>query len=156
MPLTEKRCSACGESKTREAFAADARMTTKHRAICRACRATKNHVYYLGRQEKYASDYRRTAQLRWSRNLFARYGMRDEEYDAILAAQGGVCAVCAGINASGKRLSVDHDHETDAIRELLCDACNTTLGLMKESSALLRSLAEYLEKHAPAALEKNA
>lgn len=42
--------------------------------------------------------------------------------------QGGVCAICKGTNKSGIALSVDHDHKTGEVRELLCGNCNGKLG----------------------------
>jgi recombination endonuclease VII len=52
--------------------------------------------------------------------------MTDDEYDAMLAAQGGVCAIC-GNAPKTRRLHVDHDHRTGAVRGLLCYRCNRAL-----------------------------
>lgn len=48
------------------------------------------------------------------------------EYDALLAEQGGVCAVC-GMPPKVRRLDNDHDHLTGATRGLLCHRCNRAL-----------------------------
>lgn len=94
----------------------------------------------------------------------ARDGMRkkraassvglSEHYDRLLVTQGNVCAVCrraegARRSADGKpvRLSVDHDHATGAIRELLCSGCNLMLGCAKDDPARLEAGAAYLRKH---------
>lgn len=55
------------------------------------------------------------------------YGLSLVEYNEILASQGGVCAIC-GTQSSGKRLSVDHCHETGQVRGILCQRCNLSLG----------------------------
>lgn len=52
-----------------------------------------------------------------------RYGISLSERDAMAQQQGNKCAVCGEI----KRLVVDHDHVTGAIRGLLCYACNSGL-----------------------------
>lgn len=65
----------------------------------------------------------------------------------MLAAQGGVCAICGETNASGRDLSVDHDHETGEIRQLLCSNCNTGIGLLKDNPELLIKASAYLMKH---------
>jgi hypothetical protein len=61
-----------------------------------------------------------------SRKLLAKYGITEEAYEEMLLEQGGVCAICNGTNTNGKVLSVDHDHDTDAVRGLLCSRCTVT------------------------------
>lgn len=68
--------------------------------------------------------------------------------------QNGVCAICkkpeTAKKQSGngiKRLSVDHDHTTGAIRGLLCMYCNTALGKFKDDIEILKSAIVYLEAH---------
>jgi recombination endonuclease VII len=49
-------------------------------------------------------------------HLKRRYGINADEADALLAAQGGLCAICKVAPAK----HVDHDHATGAVRALLC------------------------------------
>jgi hypothetical protein len=74
------------------------------------------------------------------------YGITLAQFDSMLAAQNGVCAICRGTNLSGKRLHVDHDHKTGRFRGLLCFKCNGAIGLMADSPSQLRFAAEYLER----------
>jgi hypothetical protein len=74
-----------------------------------------------------------------------RYGITIEEYETMLEAQGGVCAVC-GSPPKRKRLHVDHDHETGDVRALLCAPCNTALAVV-ENSTLLQDLLNYLDTY---------
>lgn len=53
-------------------------------------------------------------------------GVTDEQYDAMLAAQDGHCALCPS-KPGTRRLHVDHDHRTGKIRALLCHRCNRAL-----------------------------
>lgn len=53
-------------------------------------------------------------------------GVTDEQYERLLAAQGGGCAIC-GNPPKTRRLHVDHDHKTGAVRGLLCYRCNRFL-----------------------------
>ena len=54
------------------------------------------------------------------------------------------CELCG---ASGKRaISFDHCHATGKFRGWLCDNCNLTLGMVKENPAVLRALADYIER----------
>jgi hypothetical protein len=54
------------------------------------------------------------------------YGLGPGEYDRMLEAQDGRCAIC-GKQPRSKRLSVDHDHRTGRVRALLCQPCNRGL-----------------------------
>jgi hypothetical protein len=49
------------------------------------------------------------------RRLRRTYGISDEEYEALLQKQGGVCAIC-GTTPKKYRLSTDHDHRVPKIK----------------------------------------
>jgi hypothetical protein len=73
------------------------------------------------------------------------YGVTKEQYEAMLAAQDGVCAICHQIR--GKRqLGVDHNHATGEVRGLLCGPCNMGLGAYHDDVELLRAAISYLER----------
>lgn len=81
-----------------------------------------------------------------------RYGITVEQHDEMLAAQGGLCAICGnppdpdGVRATS-RLHTDHDHITGRVRALLCNNCNRGVGCFADDPARLRAAAEYIEKH---------
>jgi len=80
------------------------------------------------------------------------YGMSLEEYNQILAEQGGVCAICKKPETAvwrGKILSlaVDHNHTTKVNRGLLCMKCNRALGLLEENIGYLISMIRYIWKY---------
>lgn len=80
----------------------------------------------------------------------AKFGLSPEGYQAMLQAQGGLCAICrmpetARFKGRLKMLAVDHDHLTNANRGLLCQACNLALGFARDDPARLRALIAYLE-----------
>lgn len=79
--------------------------------------------------------------------LMQRYGITLEEYDRMFALQGGVCAIChqPENDPYKRRLSVDHDHDTNKARGLLCHKCNTGIGKFEESPKRLQSAIKYLE-----------
>jgi hypothetical protein len=62
----------------------------------------------------------------------------EADYEALLAAQGGVCALC-GKPPKTRRLSVDHDHKTGTVRGLLCFRCNRALPHYVSAEWLLRA-----------------
>ncbi len=87
------------------------------------------------------------------------FGLTLEQYDALLAAQGGVCAICRKPEVSVDRrsgkpfaLAVDHCHAAEKggkvkVRGLLCTGCNSILGRAGDDPALLRAAITYLETH---------
>lgn len=87
--------------------------------------------------EKWADINRRSM-------LKRRYGITTEQYDAMLARQGERCAICWQECKTGRRLAVDHDHETMTVRGLLCSSCNQGLGNFADSPDLLEAAARYL------------
>ena len=71
--------------------------------------------------------------------------LTEDEYEAMLEAQGGVCAICKE-KPKGSRLAIDHLAGTNNVRGLLCNRCNLGLGHYKDDPDLLRSAIEYLEQ----------
>lgn len=80
------------------------------------------------------------------------YGLAPGQYDLLLAAQDGRCAICRIATGKARRLSVDHDHATGEVRGLLCTNCNRTV-LGHDGEILRRALA-YLADPPARALER--
>ena len=73
------------------------------------------------------------------------FGITAERYAELLRLQGGRCAICRARPRS-KRLAVDHDHQTGAVRGLCCKRCNhDLLGAAHDDVELLRRAIAYLE-----------
>ena len=80
-----------------------------------------------------------------SGQLMRTYGIDEVQYDELLDQQGGGCAIC-GSRPNGKRLAVDHCHDTGRVRGLLCSNCNLGLGNFQDSKGLLRKAYHYLRQ----------
>lgn len=85
-------------------------------------------------------------------SLRANYGITLAQYNAMVEAQNGLCAICGKPETrlhlgKLKRLATDHCHETKKVRALLCHQCNTGIGSFSDDPALLRAAADYLESH---------
>jgi hypothetical protein len=74
------------------------------------------------------------------------YGITLTEYNKMFIEQGGCCAICGQAQTS-KALSVDHNHSTQKIRQLLCVNCNTLVGVAESRPDIIKKMGEYLEKH---------
>lgn len=77
-----------------------------------------------------------------------QYGLTHDQLEQMRANQQNRCVICGDEFSDTNRACVDHDHETGAIRDLLCSKCNQGIGCLKESTAVLHSAIEYLTKHA--------
>jgi Recombination endonuclease VII len=81
------------------------------------------------------------------RYLLRTYGISEEEYNEILAAQGGGCAICGRTTAEeGRSLAVDHNHKTGEIRGILCAYHNHRVVGKWTDVELLRKVLEYISK----------
>ena len=75
-----------------------------------------------------------------------KYDLTLEQYDQMFDAQNGRCEICGGLNKSGRRLAVDHNHDTGEIRGLLCNRCNGQLAALEDKT--FKTVAEeYLKKY---------
>lgn len=102
---------------------------------CKACHKARTAKWHRANPNV-------TRSSRWRH----KYGidLTVEQYDEMHDLQAGLCKICGRAeSASGRRLAVDHDHETGAIRGLLCTKCNTTVGWVELHPGLLTYLNEH-------------
>lgn len=72
-----------------------------------------------------------------------RYGLTKEQYQKMWDEQGGLCK----ISFCGNPVDfVDHNHDTNEIRALLCQQCNSAMGFFRDNSELMRAAADYIDK----------
>lgn len=84
------------------------------------------------------------------RQLRRSYGINKEQYDSMLAAQGGRCAICPRTDPGGMGVfHVDHCHITGKVRGLLCHFCNVGLGHFNHDISRMRQAIDYLVDHLP-------
>lgn len=151
-----QKCRYCGRSWPEEAFRTPKGKATTH---CRACLTAKRDRTRRKRERIGALGVR-------AGNLWDKYRLTPEQYDALREAQRYRCKICgrheeelvpAGTGrprldgaptAEPFRLVVDHCHRTRRVRGLLCGRCNTMLGHARDSPEILRAGAAYLESAA--------
>lgn len=114
---------------------------------CRICQTTKplSEYYYRKDSGKHRSE---CAECLIELTKYRAYGVCNVKYDEMLVKQHGGCAICGSKfdNTRFRKLSIDHDHRTGAVRGLLCSNCNTSLGLMKDSPERLQAAIDYLNR----------
>lgn len=121
-----KFCSKCKLEKPFSAFGKNRSRTAGHDPACKECKKPA--------ARRYAHKTNMKA-----------FGLTPETYETILTQQGYVCAICKNIDKN-KRLAVDHCHNTNRIRGLLCAKCNQALGLFNDSPTLLNRAINYLDE----------
>lgn len=143
-PLTEeqKRRKAA-QRKKYHASARGRRVVAEQRRRWRLANADKIAGYRAKRD---------AALPGWKRewHLSRKFGMTGAAYAAMLANQGGGCAICGATEPGGRGryFHVDHDHATTSVRALLCNRCNRALGLFEDDHRLIARAAWYLRAHA--------
>lgn len=94
----------------------------------------------------------------WVKHSLKRnYGLTPQQYEDMLEAQGGCCAICrkalvSQTDDARPRLGqpadnvgrVDHCHETNTIRGILCFGCNVGLGKFGDDEDLMLTAVRYL------------
>lgn len=135
--LQPKLCPLCNETKARDMFGI--RRNGMSRSRCRPCEAKEARDWGKKNLDKIAKRNRRTSLRRW-------YGISEKQYDEMLFAQNGACAICfvPADKVKRGRLFVDHCGKTGRIRGLLCTCCNTGIGFLQHDPSALLAAIEYL------------
>lgn len=139
---------------------------------CTTCRANKEDVRARGRTavrrchkcqtpcpdaerkpgiavcDKCRVDPRKSRRDHEHRRRLRKYGITQEQYDELLASQGGRCPGCGTDDPGAKGWCIDHCHVNGNVRALMCNRCNTILGLADEKATTLRNLAAFAERFA--------
>lgn len=135
--LVGKKCCYCKQVKLLRYFGRSSATKDGHQTACKVC-----CLKYKREQSKTEKG----KQLNRKHNLKSCFGITPQQYNEMLKQQNGGCAICGEINKNGRRLSIDHDHETGKIRGLLCNKCNSVLGWAGDSIAALAGAIKYLNK----------
>lgn len=111
----------------------------------------KGKEYYQN-SKKHRKEYRQThkehiSEMRRKRHYREKYNLTLEEIDQMLIAQNHRCALCGKSLIETKRY-IDHSHETDKVRGILCHKCNVGLGYLQyfyDDPELLKKATVYIK-----------
>jgi uncharacterized protein YlaI len=142
-----KTCRICNKEKTKDSFSKHHTNKDKLSWMCKEC---TNKYYNKRRIKKGRSkhlDYKtNTYEYNRDAHLLLTYGISLKEYNVILDKQDHCCAICGSHESLfKKKLYVDHDHNTNVIRGLLCESCNHGLGKFKDNTVILENAINYLK-----------
>ena len=102
------------------------------------------HLEYLAvrrlRERGKRKVYNRNHKLKY------RYGITEDQYLRALEECNGCCQICGEPERGGRRLSIDHCHESKDNRGLLCQRCNTAVGMLTDDENLFENAITYIQK----------
>jgi hypothetical protein len=136
--------------RQRKRYAEDAEYRKAVQARNRAYRAAHRDELNARARKAYAENDEYRARRRLTGNKWYRreerlkqvYGLSLQDYEAMVAQQGGVCRVCK--TKPARPLFVDHCHANGKVRGLLCHPCNAALGFMRDDPVIAAAATDYL------------
>jgi hypothetical protein len=146
---SEKFCPRCKTVKARSEYGL--RKTDYGRQLKSYCRPCER-AYAVETTNRHIAAHPEKKEIRkaWNRKatLKRHYGITVEQYERLFVNQEGKCAICGSDEAGRdghKNLVVDHCHQTDRIRGLLCHKCNRALGFFGDNKQSLLKAIDYLD-----------
>lgn len=140
----DKVCSLCGVAQPEASFFFR-KDRGKRENQCRACKTKRSREWRKANPERRKTTTRRHygkyREYRKYLHIRKTYGLSEEQYKAMLEAQGGLCKICKKV---GKKLHVDHCHRTGLIRGILCNYCNVMLGQAFDRISTLAAAHRYI------------
>jgi hypothetical protein len=136
-----KRCSRCREHKPLTAFPRDKKHLDGRHSWCLVCR----RAYKKDAHQKAGPALKRRLAFKHRER---KYGLVKAQFDAMLAAQNGQCAICQTPFKSERLANVDHCHTTGKVRALLCHRCNFAVGLIEnEDPTRTAAIHAYIQSY---------
>lgn len=150
------KCTNCKKEKSEEEFST---YNGKRNKQCKKCREYYNNRWALNPNaytDKRKEYYRNTKEKHQARNfkntILTKYNLSVDEYNRMLIVQNNKCAICSKefvLDGSKSNLNklpcIDHCHQTNKVRGLLCRKCNISLYYIE--SLLFEKAKEYLRVH---------
>ena len=138
-----KKCTKCGVEKPLSEFYKRKNTKDLVDSWCKpCCRQSSKALHFKNRSD------------RLNKMRTRKYGILPKEFEQKIIDQKGACDICKIPFDPNKTPFVDHNHNTNAVRGLLCLNCNTGLGVFKESFDILKSAQDYLQKYNSESQEK--
>ena len=159
--LAEKNRAYFREAKRKQMLDPETRKTVNENWVKRhKANFEQNPEYGRKRNDysivKYYKDIEKDPSCHEAKRLRARcakYGISVECYIEMVQEQNNLCAICRKPETQRRKgkvvtLAIDYCHSTGKVRDLLCAACNTGLGLFNESVEQFENSIAYLKRHA--------
>lgn len=136
-----KHCGCCNQDLPLDSFAKNSAKKDGLQERCTPCRA-KHHQATKHNRPKQTREQKR-------KYLITSYGLTEDEFATMLEKQNNSCAICGTKDWGKPSPSIDHCHITGKVRGLLCNNCNRGLGLLKDSTEVIKNAIKYLRRARP-------
>lgn len=139
-----KTCRLCNIEQPQADFLKCKSYSSGYSTVCKACNRIRDKQQYDKHQQKRCTKARggRFSKKYWP-HLTAKEALL--EWERLFQSQSGLCSICHKDN--GRRLDVEHNHDTLIVRSLACNDCNTSLARAHENIDILMRLCDYIRKH---------
>lgn len=150
LAVGRKKCSKCGTVKDLSLFYKKITNSDGLDSWCKKCKLLENQKYVKNPEvASYKREFRKrynleTKEKRKFNRMKHLYGVTFEEYNKMLKEQNGKCKICNDLLDFNRHAHIDHCHETNAIRGILCYNCNSGLGHFKDNIDILYKAIKYL------------
>jgi len=139
--MKTKICPKCKKKLVIEEFHKNKSQSNGLQSYCKSC------------TNKYSRKHYNNNKLKNVRKRLKKFNLTLEEYDKMFGEQNEVCYICGQSETSTSkygsinRLAVDHNHQNNKLRKLLCRRCNTILGLAGDNVNLFIKMISYIQEH---------
>jgi len=103
----------------------------------------KNRDNHLAQKKEYEKTY---SERRAILTIMRKYNLTETTAKQFYLDSMGSCNCCGehwNPLLHSRRFSIDHDHDTGKVRGILCQNCNSSLGLLNESIDKMNKLIAY-------------
>ena len=128
-----KICKVCGVEKNISDFHTG-------RKDCKNCKNAKARQW---RKDNPENTEKHLARMR-ERTKERRYGITQEQFGQMLLDQNNRCKICDNDFKNSKDTHIDHCHNTNRVRGLLCNSCNMALGQFNDNINIMNNAIKYL------------
>ena len=119
-----KTCSRCGKTKDISAFSKRSSRPSGVQSKCKDCEREVRRKYYKPHEA-----------------IRRKLNISDYQYNKLITESNNKCNICS---RELDKICIDHCHSTNKIRGVLCNNCNTALGLVGDNIGTLQAMIEYL------------
>lgn len=140
-----KTCNKCNKEKELTLFMKGSKYKDGYRNVCKRCHTNYMIEYYKNNPEKNKEKIKMNSgkSPNWKRHKLTK-----EQFDNLISLYNGKCHSCKDRDA----VNIDHDHKCcpsarscgKCIRGILCNQCNSSLGLLNDDLEKINKLFEYL------------
>jgi hypothetical protein len=141
--VSDKKCTVCSKVKPVSEFFREAASANGYSSQCKECKTALIMEWRAKNKETYNKWMREYHKANYHKLRLNRYGLSVKQHEDKIKQQQGLCEICGAPSAAGKPLLIDHHHETDMVRGLLCYKCNRDMAPIDEPEHLAKLLAYY-------------